>query len=371
MKPVASGLSHGPRIEAAHAARAVRAAMKRAGLTRANGVLLFLTPHYARDPSAALRAAARESGTLAIAGCTAAGVLTEDDWLLDAPGAAAMVFGGRFGFPLRPDEPAGNSAHAPVISFVTPTGMNAEWLDRPVARLGAVSGDLTGSGPFRVFANCRVADSGHAELLITNTRAGVAVSQGVRALTSPIEIADVNGYDLLKLGNYPALNVLVKSLPTEVRAKGQIPLHLLMGGVALGDPQTAIREGRFRLNHIVAANPKEQSITLATRPSRGEKLFWAMRDAIVAERDMRLAVMRAAGQLQGRPDFALLFPCMGRGPGFYGPRDRDVDCLRASFPNLPFIGFYGNGEIGPLDDENHLYQYSTVVGLFREQHTHA
>lgn len=364
MRPVATGLSHGPRAEPAHAARAVRAAMKRAGLARANGVLLFLTPHYAQNPDAALRAAAREAGALAIMGCTAAGLLTEENWLLDSPGAAAMVFGGRFRF-LMPDD---NSTE-PAISFVTPSGMAAEWFDRPIARIGAVSGDVAGSGPFRVFANCRVSQSGRSEIHIANTAAGISVSQGVRALTSPIEVADVEGFDLLKLGNYPALNVLVKSLPSEVRDLGRIPLHLIMGGVTIGDPHTAIRDGRFRLNHIVAANPKEQSVTFATRMSRGEKLFWAMRDTLTAERDMRLAVMRASNDLGTRPDFALLFPCMGRGPSFYGNRDRDVDCLRASFPNLPFIGFYGNGEIGPLDGANHLHQYSTVLGLFRETRT--
>jgi small ligand-binding sensory domain FIST len=26
---------------------------------------------------------------------------------------------------------------------------------------------------------------------------------------------------------------------------------------------------------------------------------------------------------------------------------------------------YGNGEIGPLDGANHLFQYSAVLGLFR------
>src|SRR3990172_6531623 len=132
MRPVARGLSRGPRADAAHAARAVRTAMKRAGLTRANGVLLFLTPHYAQNPDTALRAAAREAGALSVMGCTAAGLLTEENWLLDSPGAAAMVFGGRFRF-LMPDD----NCTDPVISFVTPSGMAAEWFDRPVTRIGA------------------------------------------------------------------------------------------------------------------------------------------------------------------------------------------------------------------------------------------
>src|SRR3990172_12489390 len=121
MRPVATGLSHGPRAEAAHAARAVRTAMKRAGLTRANGVLLFLTPHYAQSPDAALRAAAREAGALSVMGCTAAGLLTEENWLLDSPGAAAMVFGGRFRF-LMPDD----NFSDPPINFVTPSRIAAQ-----------------------------------------------------------------------------------------------------------------------------------------------------------------------------------------------------------------------------------------------------
>jgi small ligand-binding sensory domain FIST len=39
--------------------------------------------------------------------------------------------------------------------------------------------------------------------------------------------------------------------------------------------------------------------------------------------------------------------------------------LRSQLPGLPIIGMYGNGELGPLDGINHLFQYSVVLGLFR------
>jgi small ligand-binding sensory domain FIST len=32
---------------------------------------------------------------------------------------------------------------------------------------------------------------------------------------------------------------------------------------------------------------------------------------------------------------------------------------------MPFIGFYGNGEIGPLKNANHIYSYSASLGLFK------
>jgi small ligand-binding sensory domain FIST len=361
-QPVATGLSHGPQATPELAAQAVAAALKRAAVPRANGVLLFLTPHFAPDPEGALRAAARAAGSMQVVGCTGAGVLTEQEWLLDSPGVAAMVFGDplRLALPEPEDEQA-------VVTLCTPSGMSAEWFDSPAPRIGAVSGDLTGQGPFKVWSGSRIAESGRAEVVIAGSRGALLASQGVRALTSPIEVAEVQGYDVLRLGNYPALNVLVKSLPVGVREMERIPLHLIMGGVTFGDPRTAIREGRYRLNHIVSANLNEQSITLSHPLARGERLFWAMRDTLTAERDMRRTIERSHAALGKTPAFALMFPCMGRGPHFYGDRDRDLDQLRASFPGLPVIGFYGNGEIGPLDEGNHLYQYSTVLGLFAVQ----
>lgn len=359
-RSVATGLSRGPQANPEHAARAVSAALERAELKRANGVLLFLTPHYANTPEPALRAAARAADCMQIVGCTGAGVLTEEEWLLDSPGAAAMVFGGnlRLGLPGEIEDQA-------VLSLCTPSGISADWFDMPVPRIGAVSGDLFGQGPFKVWGGCRVADGGRAEVVINGSDGAVQASQGVRALTSPIEIAEVHGYDVLRLGNYPALNVLVQSLPVGVREMERIPLHLIMGAVTFGDPLTAIRDGRYRLNHIVSANLKDQSITLSHPLARGQRLFWAMRDALTAERDMREAIELTRERLADNPDFALLFPCMGRGPHFFGNRDRDLDLIRTRFPGLPVIGFYGNGEIGPLDGSNHLYQYSTVLGLFR------
>ena len=361
MNCVATGLSHGVRADPTHAAKAVRRALKRAKLTRANGVILFLTHEYAANPEPALREAARAANCMQVVGCTGTGVLTEEEWLLDSPGAAAMVFGGDIQLELTADHMDDNEN---LLSLCTPNGLDSDWLDIPARRIGAISGDPFGQGPFKVWSGSRVVDSGRVEARISHTHGAIVVSQGVRALTAPIKVAEVDGHDLVRLGNYPALNVLVRSLPQSVRDRKRIPLHLLMGGVTFGEPETAISEGRFRLNHIVSANLNNQSITLADRLRPGESLFWAIRDTLAAEREMKQTVQSASNNLGEEPDFALLFPCMGRGPHFYGNRDRDLELLQAAWPGLPTIGFYGNGEIGPLDTDNHLFQYSTIVGLF-------
>jgi small ligand-binding sensory domain FIST len=359
--PVATGLSRGSRTLPEHAAQAVEEALARADLDRANGVLLFLTPDYARQPEPALRAAARTAGCMQVVGCTGAGVFTEQEWVLDSPGAAAMVFGGH----VQLIPPLPNRVHStPILSFCTPSGLTAEWLDVAPPRIGAVSADMDGEGPFKVWSAGRVAESGCVEAVFQGVEGAIAVSQGMRALTPPMEVAEVQGYDVLRLGTAPALAVLTRALPAGVRNMERLPLHLIMGGVTFGDPSTAIRDGRYRLNHIVAANTKEQSITFSRPLGRGERLFWAMRDTLAAERDMRAAIDHTSRSLDKRPDFALLLPCMGRGPNFFGNRDRDLEQLKERFPRLPVIGIYGNGEIAPLDHRNHLYQYSVVVALF-------
>ena len=359
-RPVATALVRGVRAHPDLAGEAVVRALERAELSRASSVLLFLTPHFAPNPEPALRAAARAAGSLQVTGCTGAGVLTEDEWLLDAPGVAAMVFGDD----LQLAPPA--TGNEPVLSLCTPSGLTADWLDHEPMRIGAVSGDLFGHGPFKVWTSARIAESGRVDAQIAAAHGVIQVSQGMRALTSPIEVAEVHGMDVLRLGNHPALTVLVQSLPPG--AGEQIPMHLVLGGVTYGDPDTAIRDGRYRLNHIVSANPSDRSVTLAHPLAPGERLFWAMRDALTAEREFRNTLEQAMQRLAASPDFALLFPCMGRGPHFYGNRDRDLDLLKSRFPGLPVIGFYGNGEIAPLDGTNHLYQYSTVLGLYAARH---
>lgn len=357
---VATGLATHPSASEDLAYQAVSAAMEKAGLSIASSVLLFLTPEFARDPQPALRAAARAASCTQIIGCSAAGIFTDQDWVLDAPAAAAMVFG--TGISLLP-------AHAEqglLLTLAAPNAIHTEWLDKPGRRFGGVSGDATGQGPFCVWQGGRVAQAGRCEVRIQGARGVVGVSQGIRPLSQqPFEITRSNDFDVQTLAGQPALNVLMRELPLELRDGEKLPLHLVMAGITYGDPATAIAEGRFRSAPIIAVDPQQGSVTLSVRPAPGEQLFWAMRQPLAAESDMRLMAETLQQDLQGMPDFGLCFPCMGRGPYFYGGVDLDLQIMKKRFPGMPLIGFYGNGEFAPFNGHNQLFQYAAVLGLFR------
>lgn len=359
---IATGLATAPIAEPRLAGQAVAAAMGKAGLTIANSVLLFLTPEFARDPKSALLAASRASNCTRIIGCSAAGIFTDQDWVLDAPAAAAMVFGGDISLAPAP-QPQPDDL---ILSLAAPNALNSAWISEPGRRFGGVSGDATGQGPFKVWCGGRTAESGRCETRLAGASGAVRISQGVRALSEPLVITQASGYDVISLGQQPAMNVLTRELPLDLRSEDNLPLHLLMAGIIHGDPATAIAEGRFRLAPIISANAEDRSVTLSARLTPGEQMFWAVRQPLAAERDMRLTIDRLQQELDAPPDFGLLFPCMGRGPYFYGGVDRDLDLVKQRFPGMPLIGFYGNGEIGPLDGANQLLQYAAVLGLFRE-----
>jgi small ligand-binding sensory domain FIST len=357
--PIATGLSYGTHPIIVHAARAVSIALEKANITQAESVLLFMTPEYSEDAEAAVRLAGRTAGCLQVSGCIGYGILTNQDWILDSPGVAAMVFGKGAAI-----SPITSSAVDAVISFSTPHDFNPNWLHETTPHIGAIASDPLGQGNYKHWQGSQIKTNSCVELGITNVNAAFSVAQSFKTLTHPRIIDAADGLDVIRIENLPALDVLLDSLPTTIQ-KNDLPLHMLLGGVIFGRPDNAIDEGRFHLDHIISTNPESHSITLTSELQPGERLFLAIRDTYAAELGMKQAIESATNKLGDSPDFGLLFPCLGRGPSFYGGRDRDLEILAEAHPGMPFIGFYGNGEIGPLKDGNHTYQYSASLGLFK------
>jgi small ligand-binding sensory domain FIST len=354
---VASGIIQGRHAEPTLAARAVESAMARAGLTHAQAVLLYLSADFAHAPQAAITAAARAANCTQVAGCTAAGVFSDEDWVLDAPAAAALVLGD--GPSLRPAA----AETEPVLTFAAPNALDLHWLTGSAARFGGVSGDASGQGAYTVWSGGRASQAGRCELALDGVDLHIGVSQGIRPLSKPASIGRVVGHDLRVVGGEAALSSLTRELPLSERAPERIPTHLLLAGIPYGAPERAVEEGRFHLLPVISANAADRSVTVAGRLDAGLDLFWALRHPRAAEHDMRAMLDRLSQERTDKPRFGLVFPCMGRGPYFYGGIDRDLQILKERFPGMPFAGFYGNGEIAHLDGANRLLQYSVVLGL--------
>lgn len=354
---VATGLSIGSAALPDLAAQAVVQAMERAGLTVAGSVLLLLSSEFARDPAPALRAAAKAASCTQIAGCSATGVFTEVDWVLDAPAAAAMVFSEAVNL----TAPAPADASQLLLTLAAPNAINTTWMTAPGIRFGGVSGDATGQGPFSVWQHAKGSPGGHCELALTGVRGAIAATHGLRVLNLPQAVTVVSGHDLLTVGNRAALESL-----EAVRAGCEgLPLHYFMAVYA--DSVEAISTGNYQIASLISSNEDTFSVTLARQVKVGQYLSWAIRDAETALDDLQQTITNLEARLTTGPNFALLFSCLGRGPYFYGGMDSDLALLSSRFPDMPVIGFYGNGEIAPglgAAGGYELLEYSAVLGLF-------
>lgn len=341
------------------AAEAVTNAMQKAGISIANSVLLLLTSEFAGNPQAAIRAAAKAANCTQVMGCSATGIFTEEDWVLDAPAAAAMVFGGDITLQL----PQHNYSSQPLLTLSAPNAINSTWLNNSYVRYGGVSGDAIGQGPFSVWQNAKGDVTGYVEAFLSGTNVVTQASHGLSLISQPIQIQQTAGFDLALMGNQQSpFTVLQKAWKSHCKNNDPVPLHLITAAYA--DSAAAIEQGHYHQASIISHDENSGSITLTKPLKAGQFLSWALRDTAAAEADMLLTTHALAQRLGCAPDFGLLFSCLGRGPYFYNGVDRDLQVIQREFPHMPLLGFYGNGEIASIDGTNQLLPYSAVLSLF-------
>lgn len=360
MKKVATGLASGTKAKPELATQAVKAAMDKGAIQSPTAVLLFLTSEFAADPAPAIQAAAKTAGCTQVIGCSATGIFTEEDWVLDSPAAAAMVFSDTASLTVIQDQ----TNTQPLLTLAAPNAMNSTWLNAPGLRFGGVSGDATGHGPFSVWKSGKGATEGHCEVMIKNAQVAIAASHGLKHISAPQKITETNKHEILSIGQTNALSSLQTAWKALHRKKEELPYHQLVAIYA--STAKAFEHDEYNVASIITSNDDNGAITLSKNLQAGDYLIWALRDANTAQIDIVKTAGKLKQQLSTEPTFALLFSCLGRGPSFYNGSDQDLELLKTLHPLLPIIGFYGNGEIAPISGKNEMLQYSAVLGLFSE-----
>lgn len=361
---VATGLAKGPRASAELVSKAVQMAMHKAGISTANQVLLLLTSEFAAEPQAAIKAAAKAASTTQIFGCSASGLYTEEDWVLDGAAAAVMVFSEQV--LSTQSQAAADSKY--LLTLAAPNAINTQWLHSEAIRFGAVSGDATGRGPFSVWQNGKGMTQGYCELATEQGQVAMAPSHGIQFISSPRKVTASHHHELISVANIAALTSLQSAYKAQTstrEAAADLPYHLLM--VAYAKTAKALALGDYQLATVVVDHETTHSLSLTQPIPQGCWLRWAIRDIASAQHDIANTAQQLSQQLAGTPQFALFFSCLGRGPYFYNGEDADLAQLTQHLPHLPLIGFYGNGQIAPMLGKNTLLQYSAVLALFSSE----
>ncbi len=340
--------------------------MQKAGLDSPACVLLFLSSEFASNPQAAIKAAAKASSCTQVIGCSAIGIFTEEDWVIDSPAAAAMVFSDNIW--LKPNKH--NSATSNfLLTLAAPNAINSVWLDSTGMRLGGVSGDAIGHGAFSVWENAKGVTQGYCEMQLNNRQCAVGATHGLKLISTPRRITACGQHEIFTIANLSALVTLESAWHKQSKTQSSIAYHQLMAVYA--SRASHIERGEYHLTSIIAGDETTGAVTLAKPLQVGDWISWAIRDVDAAQIDLVKTASALKRQLEAQTrnseiQFSLLFSCLGRGPYLYNGIDQDLALIKTLFPGLPLIGFYGNGEIAPIQGKNELLQYSAVLALFGE-----
>ena len=354
---VATSIVLGSKATPALVAEAVNNAMQKADISVASSVILLLTSEFAADPQPAITAAAKAANCTQVFGCSATGIFTEEDWVLDSPAVAVMVFGGHISIQ---NTNLQNNSQA-LLTISAPNAINSTWLNDGHTRYGGVSGDAVGQGPFSVWQHAKGGNTGKIDAYISGVNLATKASHGFKLLTKPKRIQKVNDFDVELVDNKLPLTALQKAWATLSKSEDPIPLHLLMAIYA--NSAESINRGEFKQTNLISADESSGCITLAQTLEVDQYLCWGLRDQKAAETDLLLTTQQLIKELGTTPDFGFMFSCLGRGP-FYDGIDHDLKVIAQQLPNMPLIGFYGNGEIANIAGENQLLPYSAVLSLF-------
>jgi len=351
----AAALAHAPRAAPELAGIAVEEACRRAGLDRPARVLLFLTPHLAACAGEAVKAAARTSQCMQVFGAVAPGIFTESEWVLDAPAAAALVLDQHFAAPL-----AGESA-ACALTLAAPDLFPEEYQASSAPRFGALLGEPHLHAEYAIWSAGRMENSRHAALPLGG-KARFLVATGITACTPLWRVSEARDTEILRCEGRPLWRNLLRLLPGAQVKHGRFNLQRLFACISNAEPDAALASGEYEMLPALATNAAEDSVTLPRRVEPGTRLFWAIRDPLGAEAELRARLQALPDAM--RPEFALMVSSVARGAGFFGGHDRDWQLVRERFPHLPLLGIYGAGELVPGAKGARLLHYAAALALF-------
>ncbi|MFM7108874.1 MAG: FIST N-terminal domain-containing protein [Planctomycetaceae bacterium] len=388
-----AGASADVRLEVA-LAEAMRAAAAQlgAGAEDADLAVVFVSAAYGADVRPALESLAEVVHAGTVLGATAEAVLcngVEHEqgpavavWLARLPGAAIVPVsiehastpdGGMFlGWP--PEDEAGRAVPWPdnaslllladPFSFPFETFLDRVAQDHPNLPIvgGMASGGMRPGGNTLVIGS-RTYDSGAVGALVGGgVRIRPVVSQGCRPIGGPFVITQADANLVYELGGRRALDRLKEVFESLGPADRELVRSSLFIGRAATEYKDRFGPGDFLVRSVAGADPDSGAIAVGDLVRVGQTVQFHVRDAKSAHEDL-LALLEGSRAAGAAPAGALVFTCNGRGSRLFPAPHHDARCLAAAFGPLPAVGFFAQGEFGPVGRHNCLHGFTASIAL--------
>jgi small ligand-binding sensory domain FIST len=243
--------------------------------------------------------------------------------------------------------------------------MNA--VHRGVRVLGGMASGMRGPGQTRLLLDDRCHEAGAVGVLLQG-HFGLRsiVSQGCRPIGRPLVITRGQKNVIQELGGRPVLTQLQEMwqemTPVEQELFQEGP-HL---GMVINEYRGEFQRGDFLVRNILGLDQETGSLAINDRVRVGQTVQFHIRDAATADEDLHALLQLDVQAHERRPAGALVFSCNGRGTRLFPEPHHDARAIRGEVGEVPLAGFFAQGELGPIGNQNFIHGFTASVALFEE-----
>ena len=190
------------------------------------------------------------------------------------------------------------------------------------------------------------------------------VSQGAAPIGPEMTITAADGNVIAELASKPAVERLGEAIASLDARERELMSDGVMLGVVIDENKPDYVAGDFLVRPIIGADQEAGTIAIGERVRVGQIVRLHVRDAEVADEDLREALARQHDALGSQPAAgALLFTCNGRGSHMFSVPDHDASTVSDAL-GAPAGGFFCAGEIGPVGGRNFLHGFTATLAVF-------
>jgi hypothetical protein len=369
---------------------AVKQALARGAIEKPDFVFLFATVGY--DQPTIVKTVREASGGAPLCGCSGEGIIAEQQTdesnfavALMAISSDEMQFHHGIATSLKMDPTGAGCAIGRAIQlalrtdtralFLFPDGLTVNFdrllaglegqlqLDRLLPIVGGTSGDNWQLKHTYQYCDDEVVTDGVAWALMSGqVQVAWAVNHGCLPIGLEHKVTRAQGNVIYEIDHKPVLELLKDYLTDdEIADWGKAVVNVTFGIKA---PSEMSDYDQYLIRYMPTKDDQVGAVTIPTEVAVGTSIWMTRRDyeKVAAGVDRLAGQLRA--QLGDRPAKVVWqFECAGRGKIFLRDQLRLqlLRRLQQQLPDVPWLGFYSLGEIGPVGSRNCFHNYTAVV----------
>jgi len=201
-------------------------------------------------------------------------------------------------------------------------------------------------------------------LMSGSGRVAWGVNHGCVPIGTRRTITRSKGNIIYEIDGMPALEALKDYVENGSESQwNKLTLNLCLG---FKTPEHIKKDyGEFLVRYMMDKDDREGYVTIQSDVTDGTELWILRRDKDLIREGLQAVSRQIRGKLGNhKPKFVLQFECMGRGKVVFREEEK-IELLRSLQEDigsdLPWIGFYSYGEIGPIASYSCIHNFTAVV----------